>query len=144
MFRSRGRTPRTAPGRRTGLFWLGPILAFASACSGRVPALGPGDYGIEVFNAGSGKIHQARVSFGGYRSRPVDSNPGRRTGESLIEEPVPEVALVEWRGPDGSEHRREVEVRRRMPQDFGGTIIFEIGDGDEVTVRFQPWLDPGF
>ncbi len=134
--------------RRTRLWrrflLLGPILACGSTGSNGGAEQEFVDYGIEIFNGCSAQIHQAQVSFGSYRSRPTNPGPGRTTGEALIEEPVPETAVVQWQDGEGTAHRLEVEVLKGMPRGFEGNIVFDIRDGDQVVVRFAPWPDPGF
>ena len=131
-------------GRWAGLLGLGSLLACGTAGTGGDGGSPLRDYGIEIFNRGSEVIHEAQVSFGSYRSRPTGPGPGRSTGESLIEEPVPEVAVLQWRDAGGTAYRREVEVLKHMPEGFAGNIVFEIGDGDQVQVQFRAWPDPGF
>lgn len=131
-----------SPASRLAASWLAVLACSSSGVTG-TDARGEVDYGIGIFNAGSARIYEAQVSYASYRSRPTSPGPKRSTGEALIEEPVPEIARVTWKSADGTEHRREVEVLDHMPDGFEGKILFEIGDGDEVRVRFQPWLGLG-
>ncbi|MDB5329178.1 MAG: hypothetical protein JWP03_329 [Phycisphaerales bacterium] len=65
-------------------------------------------------------------------------------GLGLDPPPAPLTAAVEWKTPDGRQHRQEVEVRKFVPEPekFNGTIFFRItSDGVKVVaLTFEEML----
>jgi hypothetical protein len=103
-----------------------------------VGGCGVEDYNVIVKNVGNRTIDDAHVVYGEFRSIGGIIIPRSEKGHGHPQYPIPTTATVEWRTEDGQMHRKEVEVKSLVPKSFSGDIVFEIDDGNNVTVRTVP------
>ena len=96
------------------------------------------DYNVVINNVGKRTISDACVAYGEFRSVGGVIASAARVTQLTPEYAIPATATVEWRTEDGQMHRKEVEVKKLVPKDFRGDIVFEIADDSTVTVRVVP------
>lgn len=94
----------------------------------------PRPYGVTVNNKTSGRVTDARVSYGNFSFLAGVIPPGAQKGQGVVTVPVPARATVEWRTSDGVLHVKGVAVKAAVPEGFAGDITFQILDHDQVRV----------
>lgn len=96
------------------------------------------EYAIAIRNSTPELIRDSAIQFGEYRSTFDVVGAGATATHSSLQEPIPEIAVVEWRSADGQQHRKEVHVKSSLPASFvDDDIIFDIQPGEIVTVRLK-------
>lgn len=117
-----------------GLLLLGLIGAGLVACAAMRP-----EYSVVIENRMATSIDDANVKFGKFESGGGTMSPGTSGGHRGVRAPVPKMATVEWRTPDGVLHQEEIAVRSRVSRGFSGDLIFTIRNDGEVDFRAETW-----
>ena len=106
---------------------------FVLTCLAASVACGQNDYGIAIRNLTTREIHDAHVTFEGFRSVGGGIEPGLYVVHMQVGRPIPESAVVEWK-TGGIQKRRSVQVRDAVPPRFRGDIFFDIMPDESVQV----------
>ena len=97
------------------------------------------EYSIAVRNATGKEIDHAEVRFGEFRDKFGVLIIGATATHAGMQEPIPEVAVLQWQDEQGKWHRSEARVKRALPKGFrDDEIIFEIRPGNIVVVTVEP------
>ena len=117
--------------RTFGRVWCVMILMAFWGCT----SMQSYPYDVSIKNGGRVALTDANVVYGQFKSGGGNLLSGSTSVYSHPEYPIPREATVEWRTPDGTLHKKTVEVKSVVPKDFKGEIQFEIDDDNGVTVR---------
>lgn len=95
-------------------------------------------YGIQLRNATTAEVREARVSFGDFTFAGGVIPPGLYKRQGLVTTTIPDSASIEWRTADGSKHTKVISLRSAVPRRFSGDVVIDIQNGDEVKVWVKP------
>ena len=115
--------------------------AFALLLAGCACASQHVKYSVVLANEGTNAIRGAHVRYDKFESVGGYLRPGVKKVDTFVPVPIPEHALVVWKGEDGKAHEKKVPVQRLLPKGFSGEIIFAIKDDGGVTITNRPFQD---
>jgi hypothetical protein len=96
---------------------------------------------VVLVNGTTQEVRDATVTYGSFQSLGGRLAPGQSKGDMGAPEAIPDRATVAWASHAGERHQKEVEVSGRVPEGFGGNIVFTIEGSGEVRVSTQKLPD---
>ena len=99
------------------------------------------NYSVVIVNGTTNVIDDSHVRFGTFESVGGYLRPGKKATHNFVPVPIPEIASVVWKTPNGESHVKEVQVKTVLPKSFRGKIIFTIQSNGNVRVTNEPFFE---